>query len=212
MGINERKEREKQEMRDLILKTAMNLFLEEGFHIVSLRRIAEKIEYSPGTIYLYFKDKDEILHALHNMAFEELFKRQQTVATIKDPLERLKKQGRTYVQFAQEHPQYYDLMFIMRGPVRKLKGPEEWDMGKRAYEFLRSNVQECINAGYLNGFSTDVVAFGMWASVHGIASLFVRERCMCPQDQLDGLIDNTLKLFGFMMESTKQSEVVLAKN
>lgn len=207
MGINERKEREKQEMKDLILETAMNLFIKEGFHNVSIRRIAENIEYSPGTIYLYFQDKDEILYALHNLAFEKLFKRQQTVATIKDPLERLRKQGRLYVQFAQENPQYYDLMFIMRGPVRKLKGPEEWDMGKRAYEFLRTNVKECIEAGYFGNYDTDVVTFGMWACVHGIASLFVRERCMCPQEQLDSLIDNTLKLYGFMMQSTKPEEV-----
>lgn len=211
MGINERKERERQEMRSLILKKAMHLFLEEGFHPVSIRRIAEAIEYSPGTIYLYFQDKDEILFALHNMAFEELFKRQQTVSTIKNPLERLKKQGRVYVRFAKEHPQYYDLMFIMRGPVRKLKGPEEWDMGKRAYEFLRTNVEDCIDAGYFSGYSSNVVAFAMWASVHGIASLFVRERCMCPEDQLDALIDSTLKLYGFMMESTK-SEEVFVKN
>jgi AcrR family transcriptional regulator len=209
MGITERKEREKQEMRDSILKATIDLFLEEGYHNVSIRRIAEHIEYSPATIYLYFKDKDEILYALHNMAFEELFKKQQTVATIQDPLERLKKQGRLYIQFAQQNPKYYDLMFIKRGPVRNLKGPEEWDMGKRAYDFLRTNVQECIDAGYFSGFDTDVVTFGMWACVHGIASLFIRERCMCPEGQLDQLIDNTMKLYGFMMESTKQE--VLAK-
>jgi AcrR family transcriptional regulator len=208
MGISERKEREKQEMRGLILKTAMSLFLVEGFQNVSIRRIAEKIEYSPGTIYLYFKDKDEILHALHDTAFEELFKRQQTVSSITDPLERLRKQGRIYVQFAREHPKHYDLMFIMRGPVRNLKGPEEWDMGRRAYEFLRTNVQECIDAGYFNGFSADIVAFAMWASVHGVASLFVRERCMCPEDQLEALIDDTLRLYGFMMEGTHRINTV----
>jgi len=210
MGINERKEREKLQMRNLILNAAMHLFLEEGFHNVSIRRLAEKIEYSPGTIYLYFKDKDEILRALHDRAFEELFRRQQTAASIKDPLERLKRQGRLYVQFAQEHRQHYDLMFIMRGPVRNLKGPEDWDMGKRAYEFLRSNVQECIDAGYFRGFDTDVVTFGMWACVHGIASLIVRDRCMCPPAEIDHLVENTLALYGFMMESTKQN--VVTKN
>ncbi|MBK7338149.1 MAG: helix-turn-helix transcriptional regulator [Saprospirales bacterium] len=61
MGINERKEREKVELRGLILKGAMEVFLEEGFENTSIRRIAERVEYSPGTIYVYFKDKDEIL-------------------------------------------------------------------------------------------------------------------------------------------------------
>ena len=59
MGIPDRKEREKQELRDLILKEARALFLEEGFEKTSLRKIAERIEYSPTTIYLYFKDKNE---------------------------------------------------------------------------------------------------------------------------------------------------------
>ncbi|MBI5233035.1 MAG: helix-turn-helix transcriptional regulator [Deltaproteobacteria bacterium] len=61
MGISERREKEKKEMRGLILETAMELFLDEGFENVSLRRRADKIEYSPATIYLYYKDKDEIL-------------------------------------------------------------------------------------------------------------------------------------------------------
>ena len=77
MGIFERKERDKQGMRKLILDSAMSLFLEEGFGNVSIRRIAESIEYSPATIYLYFRDKDEILFALHNEGFEELFRRQK---------------------------------------------------------------------------------------------------------------------------------------
>jgi AcrR family transcriptional regulator len=60
MGILERKEREKQEMRDLILNVATEMFIEEGYDKTSIRKIADKIEYSPATIYLYFKDKDEI--------------------------------------------------------------------------------------------------------------------------------------------------------
>ena len=208
MGTNERKEREKMEMKDLVLQTALELFLAEGFPNVSMRRIAEKIEYSPGTIYLYFKDKAEILHALHNLGFEQLYKRQQTVSSIKDPLERLKKQGKVYVQFAQENPHYYDLMFIMRGPVRNLKGPEEWDMGRRAYEFLRENVHECLEAGYFGNRDLDVVTFAMWAFVHGIASLFVRERCVCPADQFDDLVTKTLELYGFMMGSTHKDSLV----
>jgi AcrR family transcriptional regulator len=61
MGIKERKELEKQKMRKLILDNAMKLFLEKGFENITIRHIAEKIEYSPATIYLYFKDKDEIM-------------------------------------------------------------------------------------------------------------------------------------------------------
>ena len=78
MGIKERKENEKSEMKELILKTAMKLFLDKGFNNITIRNIAEKIEYSPATIYLYFKNKDEILYTLRREGFENLYELQKT--------------------------------------------------------------------------------------------------------------------------------------
>ena len=89
MGIAERRERDKQTMRRMILDTAMKLFVEDGYEQVSIRKIAENIEYSPATIYLYFKDKDEIFYGLHGEGFDKLLKRQQTTSSIEDPVERL---------------------------------------------------------------------------------------------------------------------------
>jgi AcrR family transcriptional regulator len=71
MGIVERRQREKQQMRRQILDTAMDLFIENGYEEVSIRRIADHIEYSPATIYLYFQDKDDILFVLHEEGFEK---------------------------------------------------------------------------------------------------------------------------------------------
>src|SRR4030066_2557294 len=159
MGILERKDREKKKMRSLILKTAMKLFLEEGFENVTIRRIAERIEYSPAAIYLYYKDKDEILYAIHEIGFEKLYKQQQTILSTRDPWKRLKKHGEVYIKFALVNPEYYDLMFIMRGPAKKIKEKEHWEKGLRAFEFLRENVRECIEAGYLPEINPDVAAF-----------------------------------------------------
>src|SRR5689334_19919499 len=110
MGIEERKSREKDEMRKLILQTAMHLFLEEGIDNVSLRKIADKIEYSPAAIYSYFKDKGEIVLALHNEGFTKLYSMQTSLDNISDPLEKLRKMGQVYMQFALENRDYYDLM------------------------------------------------------------------------------------------------------
>jgi AcrR family transcriptional regulator len=85
MGIAERRESDKQRMRGRILEAAMKLFLKEGFERVTIRAIAKAIEYSPATIYLYFKDKNEILYALQTIGFEKLYKEQQDVLKIKDP-------------------------------------------------------------------------------------------------------------------------------
>ena len=60
MGIAERKEREREEVKDLILNAAREIFLSEGYENTSIRKIATKIEYSPGIIYHHFKDKNDL--------------------------------------------------------------------------------------------------------------------------------------------------------
>ncbi len=193
MGIAERKERDRLKMRKLILDEAMKLFLKHGFEKITIRRIAERIEYSPATIYLHFKDKDEILFALHHEGFEELYRRQQEVLAIKDPLKRLRRHGELYLSFALEKPEYYDLMFIKRNPVRKIREKRKWDIGFRSYEFLRNNVEECMKAGLLPRADVDAAAFALWAHVHGIASLIIRDRCiMFPEEHLQSLIKGAL--------------------
>ncbi len=205
MGIAERKERDRQEMRKLILQTAMKLFLEQGFGNVSIRRIADKIEYSPATIYLYFKDKDEILYALHSEGFDELFRQQQAILAIKDPAERLRAHGKIYIQFALEQPEYYDLMFIMHSPARKIKEEAQWTVGLRSYEMLRKNVQECVDAGYIRNVNVDVATFAMWSLVHGIASLIIRERCpMIPQDQIHAVVNGVLDFINALLVVKKE--------
>jgi AcrR family transcriptional regulator len=194
MGIVERKEKEKLEMQRLILETAKKLFLEQGFEKVTLRSIAEKIEYSPATIYLYFKDKDEILFQLHEAGFNELFKRQQAIAGITNPLERLLKHARIYLQFAVENPEYYDLMFIMRAPVKCIKDEKAWKIGIRSYEVLYKDVAECIDAGLMTSSDPAVATFALWASMHGIASLVIRERCIVfPEEALPAMIQGAEK-------------------
>ena len=198
MGIKERKELEKQEMRKLILDNAMKLFLEEGFENITIRHIAEKIEYSPATIYLYFKDKDEIIYTLHREGFEKLYGWQQKILSIKDPLKRLHKHAEMYVSFALENPEYYDLMFIERAPFRtikemKCKDGMNWDIGMRSYDLLRKNIEDCMKAGVFQNTNIDVAAFSMWAYVHGIVSLIIRDRCtMFPEEHLDNLVKGAL--------------------
>src|SRR4028119_186944 len=171
MGIAERKEREKQEMKDLVLQAAMDLFIEEGYEKASIRKIADRIEYSPATIYLYFKDKDEIFHAVHEKGFEIFFGRMEKLAVIADPFERLRKLGEVYLNFAWEHPQLYDLMFIMWGPMDALKDDTHWHCGTRAHDGLKQMVRECIETGKMKEMDVEVASMAIWSFVHGIVSL-----------------------------------------
>lgn len=202
MTITDRKLREKEEMRELILKAAMKLIKHEGIHNLSLRGIAEKIEYSPATVYLYFSDKAEIIHALHVKGFEILYSMQESVSHIEDPLERLRKQGEVYMQFALENPEYYDLMFIAQLTAEKISEKEEWDVGMRSYQLLRDNVQECIEKGLLPQTDVDVASFAMWSFVHGMAALIIRNRCiMIPEEHLK---DITMAGLEFLHKSFHQ--------
>src|SRR5882757_5859147 len=108
MGIAERKEKQKTEIRKSILDASMKLFVEEGFSNVSIRRIAEIIEYSPTTIYLYFKDKDEIFFNLHEIGFQKMQEMNKDLDVIENPMERLRKMGENYIRFGMENPEYYD--------------------------------------------------------------------------------------------------------
>jgi len=180
MGISERKEREKLEMRELILKAATAMFIEEGYEKTSLRNIAEKIEYSPATIYLYFKDKDELFFAIHQLGFEKLLHKMMPVVAIENPLERLRELGRIYIDFGLTHPEYYDLMFIMRAPINALKemnGDDGcWQDGDNTMKFLESILQECIDKGLTRSTDKETLSMYTWATVHGMVSLHIRER------------------------------------
>jgi AcrR family transcriptional regulator len=204
MGITERKDKDKQWMRTRILETAMKLFLKAGFERVTIRAIAREIEYSPATIYLYFKDKNEILYALQEIGFDKLYEAQQTVLSVKDPLKRLREQGKVYVSFALDNPEFYDLMFIMRGPVKKMKEKKKWETNLRSYGLLRDTVQACIETGALKRTNSDAATFAFWSLTHGIASLIIRERCiMFPQEHLRSIIKGAMD---FVMDNIAHHE------
>jgi AcrR family transcriptional regulator len=198
MGIKERKDLEKSEMKGLILKTAMNLFLDKGFENITIRHIAEKIEYSPAAIYSYFKNKDEILVTLRSEGFEKLYEHQRSSLKLKDPLKRLHKHGEAYIQFALENPEYYDLMFMMRGPAKEILQINDCDIGFNSYELLKTNVKECMEAGLFPRTNIEVAAFSLWSYVHGIASLIIRGRgIMFPEETINSMVEEALN---FMLE------------
>lgn len=183
MSNQDRRQREREQMRENILEAATALFHEYGFDKVTIRRIADKIEYTPGIIYAYFKNKNEILYAIHQRGFDILYDLEMTVVKTRDPVERLVKLGQVYIQFALTHRSYYDLMFIESDIQQVISEEERWLEGQRAYGVLRDTLAECIQTGAMPPGDVDSVAFGIWAFVHGLVSLFVRGRCAMIPDK-----------------------------
>jgi AcrR family transcriptional regulator len=112
MGITERKTRQKQALRERILDAARRIVIREGFAALSMRKIADAIEYSPATLYLHFESRDEIARALCAEGYEQLLASFEPLAQIADPAERLKGLARAYVAFGVAHPQTYRLIFM----------------------------------------------------------------------------------------------------
>ena len=179
MGIAERKEREREGVKDLILNAAREIFLTEGYENTSIRKIASKIEYSPGVIYLHFKDKNDLLLALHDKAFEckmeALF---HSTGHIADPLERLRQIGLGYLQYGIDNPQDYELMFILSCTMETLATKEEfWKDGAMAIGLVKETVKACMDAGYFRqDINLDEASLMLWAQVHGLVTLYTKER------------------------------------
>jgi AcrR family transcriptional regulator len=186
MGIQERREREREEMRQLIMNAARDLFVAEGYEAVTMRKIAEKIEYSATAIYFHFKDKESLMHALCESDFAAFGAEFAKLLKIKDPIDRLRRAGQAYIDFGLQNPQHYRLMFMTPRPpthstdVSLEKGNPEED----AYAFLLLLIQEAFAAGRLRSDLKDphLVAQVVWAGVHGIVSLHIAK---CEADWVD---------------------------
>jgi len=208
MGVKERRDRERVETRDKILEAARELFIDEGYEGVSMRQIADKIEYSPTAIYVHFKDKDELFLEICHQDFRLLAHSMASLAQIADPVERLRKIGSAYIEFGLNHPNHYRRMFMTPHPpmtkdVEELMGkgnPEE-----DAYELLRATIGEALQAGAFREHlkDADLIAQTLWAGVHGVTSLQIA-KCnegwvpWCPVQQrgeamINGLLDGLLK-------------------
>ena len=114
MGIKERQDRERLAVRDAILTAARDLFVAEGYGQVSIRKIAERIEYSPAAIYSYFPSKDDIFFALAEEGFQRLDQAIEAVAGAPDPIDDLRRCWWAFYQFSKDQREFFHLMFVDR--------------------------------------------------------------------------------------------------
>jgi AcrR family transcriptional regulator len=174
MGIAERQKRQKENLRKEIFDAASELFAQEGYANVSMRKIAERIEYSPTTIYLYFKDKNELLKYICEETFAKLGEQIREISEPEtEPIIALRKGLRAYVDFGLAHPNHYEVVFgmpIFNQPHDK-EYPYEGSMGQRTFEYLRSQVEACVAAGKIKKGDVAMMSQILWAGIHGIVSL-----------------------------------------
>ena len=177
MGISERKDRERQAVTTSILDAARDLFVAEGYHNVSIRKIAEKIEYSPAAIYSYFASKDDIFLALADEGFHRLDAKVKAAIVHDDPLENVRSCWYAFYEFSKEQPEYFDLMFVDRSVPRV---SQQW----QGFEFLQQMldnavgcIQHAIDAGaFPAALNPHVAMHVLWAALIGPAVVGIRHR------------------------------------
>jgi AcrR family transcriptional regulator len=174
----ERREREKVEMRRRIMDAAREMFAQSGYEAVTLRGVANAIEYSPAAIYQYFPDKKSLIIEICLADYASLTEVLAECRTIENPLARLREMAWRYAEWGVTHPNHYKMLTVHllrygvdeigdAGYVRYLPPEEDADY------FLLSCVEEAMAAGLLKPRHTDgqLVAATMWAALHGVVSL-----------------------------------------
>jgi AcrR family transcriptional regulator len=212
MGIKERQERDREAVRRAILDAARDLFVTEGYQNISIRKIAERIEYSPAAIYSYFPSKDDIFFALAEEGFRLLGDpglpdRQERLAG-RGPLERVRAIFWNLYEFSRQHPQYFALMFLDRSVPRISREYERFAFARETKRHIAEEIERCIEARLLPatlkpGAAMRVLMVGMV----GVAALSLSDR-LTPGENADLLASDVLDttIAGLRAGSSLRSE------
>jgi len=164
-------ERRRRKVRDSIIGAAEAIFAEEGEAGLSMRRIAERIDYSPAALYKYFDSKEALFREIREQFFERLLGRMQQVCTdIETGPLLCTKCMRAYVETGLEQPSHYKLAF---GGVWDSDGPEEGSFGYAAAEHLHQMIAQSMEAGWFRPAHLGLAANSVWAASHGLTMLAV---------------------------------------
>ena len=195
MGVAERRAREKTQLRQEILDAAREIFATEGYQALTMRRVAEKIEYSPTAIYLHFKDKAELVQAICDELFDGLVRRLQDLGRRHtDPVEYLEAGLRAYIDFGLKHPDHYFVTFV--AGARAVDYKYEDSAGQQAFEFLRRAIEACVAQNAIRKVDVDATAQSLWMAMHGLVALLISDKSfpfVGRQRLIDQLVDTLMR-------------------
>ena len=184
------------ELRGEVLRAAMDLLTETGQEdAVSLRAVAQRVGISVPSIYLHFADKQALLDAVCEEVFAALDAQMQAAASEgTDVFDGLRRQGVAYVQFAVANPEHYRIVLMRKHDAQSGGGRADLMMATGAFAHFVASVQECVDAGVLEGDASEL-ALRLWAAAHGVAALLVAKPYF-PWPPLDDYIEQTMRMAG----------------
>jgi AcrR family transcriptional regulator len=177
-GARQRRLQHKEHLRREILDAAGQLFAEEGYEHVTVRRVAERIQYSQGVIFYYFRNKAEILTALCEETFSGLGVRfEQLKASHVDPLDRLLAASRAFVEFATTHPHHYRVVLT---PPPLMDGEDSVErigrLGQALFTELGRLYEDCCRVGAFRPSDPFSAGLSWWNCLSGLIVFFNMHR------------------------------------
>jgi len=192
MGIKERQTRERETVRHSILTAARTLFLAEGYANVSMRKIAERIEYSPGAIYSYFPSKEDIFFALAEEGLQYLRAHCACEADDASPLSRVRDAFWRFYTFSKEQPEYFSLIFVDSAAPRISRDWERFSFVRDLRHDIEHQIQRCLDAGLFPGADSPASVFRiLTTAMYGVAVFRLSHR-LAPGENADALAEDLL--------------------
>lgn len=199
MGITERRIREKEKVRSAILSTAFQMVKEDGWQSLSIRKMADAIEYSVPVIYDHFENKEAILFEFVNEGFELLSKKVgQAKKKYNKPVDQLRAMADAYWNFALKNKEYYQLMY---GVGMACCEGEKSRGDKNSFDYyIMEAISEVISRSKKPGTSACLKYHTFWSIVHGLVSIKITGSSPVSEEVnkavLDDAIDGFIKNLG----------------
>lgn len=191
-------------LRDQILDISRHLLFEEGYKSLSMRKIAKHADVTATSIYLYFENKDHLLHTLIEESVENLSRFIESKALPKtDNIERFKAIIESYVEFGISNPEMYEIIYKVRPDAMSRYPKEKFRKARRCYELLVETIEESVSKGLMEVEKPVVAAYSIWAQLHGIVSVVLNKRLDSRINQQQFLEDSIeLVVQGFLVRTT----------
>ncbi len=193
MSNKEQKGKDQKGLQRLILDTARELLIATGYARLSMRNIANKIGYSATSIYLYYENKDDLVHALIDEGVDLLFEQMNDAdSSASDAAARLRAMCNVYITFGLNRPQYYEIMYVLHPEYIKRYPAEKYRKARRILELIAGTMRETTEKGVLSEKESMLCANLAWAQLHGVVTLLSSERVdkrIEPQVLIDGVCD-----------------------
>jgi len=220
MGTKERRDRERQELRQAILSASRDIAAREGWQAVSIRKVAERIEYSPPTIYEHFASKEALLIELMREGFRLLMERVQVGSSAAAPEARIMAVALAYWDFAWDYPELYQVMHGLGGvpfcfdagieadesapnlPESEQFSPE----AKAVFQFTMDALKDLVGGGEQDCEEREASVHILWATLHGLVALTMAGRIDGGRTQAAGLVERAVRGFLAAQRVTRSQE------